>query len=148
MQILMVAGGALGMVQERLWRLDVHCAMEELHTDPKGPTVTPAAAALSSAAEAAAIAPPKQALPGPAPSGPDLQVPPLPHPLPTPQHEAAPADAPAATAAAAAAAAAAVAVAVPPQETYLRFEREGLDDCRGFANQHDFELRVYVQQLS
>ncbi|KAJ1617438.1 hypothetical protein T492DRAFT_893695 [Pavlovales sp. CCMP2436] len=65
------------MVQERLWRLD-----------------------------AAAIAPPKQALPGPAPSGPDLQ------------------------------------------ETYLRFEREGLDDCRGFANQHDFELRVYVQQLS
>lgn len=32
-------------------------------------------------------------------------------------------------------------------EYYLLFDRDGLDDCRGFANSYEFELRIYVQPL-
>ncbi|KAG8460131.1 hypothetical protein KFE25_014276 [Diacronema lutheri] len=112
-----VGGLAVARVHERLWRLNFHTAYEALHRD---------GGHRGEAAESDART--QDCSPGGA-AGAGAAAAPWRSTAPS-----ASAGAPATT----------DLDGAPP---YLLFTRDGLDDCRGFANSYDFELRIYVQPL-
>lgn len=128
-KVTMAAQGALAMarVREKLLRLNFHCAYETLHTAGQGADAQPVGARMGERGGVGSA--PADLLPGMPGRG---------------VASGAGAEDMAAQEAAQAGAAGAAGVGA---SHYLLFDRDGLDDCRGFANLYEFELRIYVQLL-